>query len=58
MVSIETRMICKSIDELTKEIRKLRKAEEDRMNYEAGIFTVRRENEEKDPPSQWKRESD
>lgn len=58
MVSIETRMICKSIDELTKEIRKLRKAEEDRMNYEAGIFTVRRGNEEKDPPSQWKRESD
>ena len=50
MISIETRMICKSIDELTKEIRKLRKAEEDRMNYEDEIFMARRKNEEKDTP--------
>lgn len=52
MVSVETRMICKCIDELTKEIRKLRKVQEKRMNYEAGIFAVEREDEEENiPPS-------
>lgn len=50
MVSVETRMICKCIDELTKEIRKLRKVQEKRMNYEAGIFAVERKDEEENIP--------
>lgn len=50
MISTETRMICKSIDELTREMKKLRKTVEMIANRESETLTAEMEEPEDTPP--------